>query len=99
MRGDLALVLFVLLATSACFEAEGDKYQNRDARLQEALKGNTEGLGSSPAWLVKVSSMAPDDRTAVFYGYGDNFQACSEFAEEMNESGREVEYACAAMIE
>ncbi|MEL6239103.1 MAG: hypothetical protein AAFQ90_11000, partial [Pseudomonadota bacterium] len=64
-----------------------------------ALEGNAEGLGSRPAWLVKVSSMAKDDRTAVFYGYGDNFRACTEFAEEMNESGRQVRYACAMMID
>jgi hypothetical protein len=86
----------VLISLGAC--AESDKYETRDARIATALKGNDEGFGSTPVWLVKVSSMAPDDRTAVFYGYADNFQACSEFAEEMNESGREVQYACALMI-
>ena len=97
MRSKAVISLCAVLCISAC--AENDRYEEREHRIENALRGNAEGMGSAPAWLVKVSSLASDDRTAVFYGYGDNLQACAEFAEEMNESGRQVEYACALMVE
>ena len=97
MRVRLITIILAPLMLNGC--AQADKYEARDERISRALEGNAQGSGSTPAWLVKVSSIAPDDRTAVFYGYADNFQACSEFAEEMNESGRQVEYACALMVD
>ena len=90
-------LLIISSVTLAC--AEEDKYQAREERLEQALEGNESGLGSRPAWLVKTSSYASDDRTAVFFGYADNLQACSEFAEAMNGSDLNVTYACALAID
>lgn len=70
-------LLFFLAACS------GDKFEGREARIEAALEDNRDVgvLGSEAVWLVKATSLAPRDRTAVFFGYGDNYAACVEFAE------------------
>ena len=74
-----------------------DKFEAREGRLESALKNNEEGLGSKAVWLVKRSSLAPDDRTAVFFGYGDNRTACEDFVTAYQQVNPDVEYACDAL--
>ncbi len=83
----------VLLLLSAC--AESDKFEDREARIEAALEDNrnVSVLGSEAVWLVKTSSLAANDRTAVFFEYGDNYAACVEFAEAY-EAQYEDEYHC-----
>lgn len=87
------LVVVLLLLLSACNES--DKFQDREARIEAALEDNRDVsvLGSEAVWLVKASSLAPNDRTAVFFGYGDNYAACVEFVEAYEEQYQD-EYRC-----
>ena len=83
----------LLFLLSAC--SDSDKYERREERIENALEGNRDinFLGSDAVWLVKASSLAPNDRTAVFFGYGDNLTACTAFAEAYEEKNEE-EYRC-----
>lgn len=82
-------LLFFLTACS------GDKFEKREAKIEAALEDNRDVsvLGSEAVWLVKASSIAANDRTAVFFGYGDNHAACVEFVEAY-EQEYEDEYRC-----
>ena len=71
-----------------------DKFEAREDRLRAALKNNKDGLGSKAVWLVKRSSLAPDDKTAVFFGYGDNRSACEDFVVAYMQTNPDIEYAC-----
>jgi hypothetical protein len=71
-----------------------DKFEARDDRLRAALEENDKGLGSKAVWLVKRSSIAPDDRTAVFFGYADNRAACEEFVAAFKQADPSIDYVC-----
>lgn len=88
----LALLAIVLL--TGCESNDGNKYEAREAQIERAFEANAEGFDSKPVWLVKASYLAVNNRTAVFFGYIDNRQACEDFAKEHNEAYPEVSYSC-----
>ena len=71
-----------------------DKFEAREDRLRAALQKNSDGLGSKAVWLVKGSSLAPDDKTAVFFGYADNREVCEEFVAAHKQTNPEDVYIC-----
>lgn len=71
-----------------------DKSEAREDRLRAALVQNDAGIGSRAVWLVKRSSVASDDRTAIFFGYVDNRGACEEFVAAYEQANPDIKYAC-----
>ena len=88
------LALILGLSVSGCAEEPMVAFEDREDRLEDALSKDLDQFSSSPVWLVKRSSYAPNDRTAVFFGYVDNQDACEEFAEAYEKVFDAEEYAC-----
>lgn len=90
--GPIPVALAFVLA--GCAENPAEKFEQREDRLQAAFAKDLDEFSSPPVWLVKRSSYSPRDRTAVFFGYIDNQEACEDFAEEYVKKYEAEEYGC-----
>ena len=69
----MAILLFVL---SAC----GSQYDRAVGRLRWLLSLGPIG-GSHDYWLTKYNMLGEDETVALFFGYLNDREACTEFAE------------------
>jgi hypothetical protein len=74
MRGIFGLMLAALFL-AGCQKT----YDDQMGALENHLRGNKVGQ-SSDVWLIKRNAFGDLEKTALFFGYWDDYSACSEMA-------------------
>lgn len=74
MRGVVALLAATLLL-AGCQKT----YEDQLGSLEQHTRGNRVGQ-SADVWLIKRNAFGDMEKVALFFGYWDDFSACSEMA-------------------
>lgn len=88
MRVLIALLTGLLLAGCS------DDLEDQQRRLEKFVQSNRIG-SHADVWLVKTSSVFPNDRVALIFGFMDDFEFCYEIAELYMKKYPGDLYACA----
>ncbi len=70
-----------------------DTYSDQVAALEQFAKGGRIG-DSADVWLVKSNLFGEADKVTLFFGYWDDWSACSEFAAMYMQRYPSDSYSC-----
>jgi hypothetical protein len=86
----LGLLLAVAVALSAC----GDNYDSKVRTLSTLMQWMQIG-GSQDQWLQKQNLFDGIwDKVALIFGYGDDYDACTEIVGALRQSYPQWQYRC-----